>query len=67
MSARPYMSATPYERFCAMVGGLLPYRNAEPSHALYDQLKRQFIRDVPGCTPEQYQRAIALIAKATGV
>lgn len=56
-----------YERFCAMVASLLPYRNDEPDDALYDALKRQFLQDAPGCTPEQYQRAIALLSRATGV
>lgn len=58
---------TPYERFCSLVATLIANRDSTPSWQTYERLKRDFIRDVPDHTPEQYQRAMALIAKAANV
>lgn len=61
------MKETPYERFCAVLATLIANSDGRPSTALRDRLVREFQQGVPERTPEQYQRAMALIARAANL
>lgn len=67
MSAQPAAIPTPYERFCSVLAALIANRDGRPSVALRDRLEREFLRDVPKHTPDEYRRAMALISRASGL
>lgn len=59
---------TSLERFLAHVATVGAMRSRrDPDWRLYGELKRQLDRECPPLEPGQYDRAIAAIAKATGV
>lgn len=67
MNAQPADLPTPYERFCSMLASLIANRDGRPSVVLRDRLEREFLRDVPKHTPDEYMRAMALIGRASGL
>lgn len=42
-------------------------RSDEASQALYEQIKRDYIRLFPGASPDQYELAMNVIAQAAGI
>lgn len=42
-------------------------RDDGPSWALYERLKRDFVRQCPDATTDEYERAMQAIARAAGV
>ena len=62
-----YAEKTPVERFLAFVAGIAAVRHGGPSWPTYEQLKRDFVRQCPDATPQEYGRAMQVIARAAGV
>lgn len=58
---------TAYEHFLTTMAYMSAIRGDKPSQRLYEQWKRDFVRDVPDATPEQYQAAMQEVARAAGV
>lgn len=62
-----YAEKTPVERFLAFVAGIAAVRHGGPSWPTYERLKRDFVRQCPDATPDEYERAMQVIARAAGV
>lgn len=58
---------TPYERFMAALPVHAAQRGAGGSWRLYEALKQDFVRAVPGANSDEYARAMHAIARAAGV
>lgn len=62
-----YAEKTPVERFLAFVAGIAAVRHGGPDWPAYERLKRDFVRQCPDATPDEYERAMQVIARAAGV
>lgn len=55
------------ERRLRVVRQIAAQRPAGPNYAAYERLKAELVREFPCLTGAEYDRAVAVIAKATGV
>ena len=62
-----YAEKTPVERFLAFVAVIHAGRHAGADWTLYERLKRDFVRQCPDATPDEYESAMQAIALAAGV
>jgi len=62
-----YAEKTPVERFMSFLATVSASRDDGPSWALYERLKRDFVRQCPGATQSEYEQAMRAIARAAGV
>lgn len=58
---------TPVQRFMVFVAGLAAARPDHPSWTAYERLKKDFSRQCPDASPQEYEQAMRAIAQATGV
>lgn len=58
---------TPFERHLRRVRGMGLARVEAPDYRLYERPKAEFVRDFPAATPQEYERAMRVIAEAAGV
>ena len=57
-----------FERFLMHVREIRAFRRSNcPDYGNYERFKRDFQRDFPLATPQEYEKAMAQIAKLTGV
>jgi len=57
----------PLERWIARVRQIGAHRPGRADYAAYERLKGELVREFPCLTGAEYERAVAVIAKATGV
>lgn len=57
----------PQDRLALFLAPLADAKPERPDYRAYDELKRRLERDFAGLPPADYERAIAVIARATGV
>ena len=62
-----YAEKTPVERFMSFLATVSASRDDGPSWALYERLKRDFVRQCPDATPQEYERVMRAVARAAGV
>ena len=55
------------ERWIARVRQIGAHRPHLADYAAYERFKAELVRDFPCLTGAEYERAVAVIAKATGV
>lgn len=55
------------ERWIARVRQIGAHRPHRADYAAYERFKAELVRDFPCLTGVEYDRAVAVIAKATGV
>lgn len=55
------------DRFLAAIRQVGVYRDHRPSVRLYEAWKRDWLGQFPDATPEQYERAMGVLAQAAGV
>jgi len=55
------------ERWIARVRQIGAHRPHRADYAAYERFKAELVRDFPCLTGAEYERAVAVIAKATGV
>lgn len=67
MTGTSYADKTPVERFVALAAVIGAARADGPDWAAYERLKRDFVRQCPDATPDEYERAMQVIARAAGV
>lgn len=58
---------TAHERFLSVVAALAAMRPEQADVQAYERLKREYLAACPGASQQQYEAAIAAIARATGV
>lgn len=56
-----------YTRFLALVRTMGAARRVDCDYRLYEEMKRQFQRDFPEASPEQYTAAMVALARACNV
>jgi len=57
----------PLDRWIARVRQIGAHRPHRADYAAYERLKGELVREFPCLTGAEYERAVAVIAKATGV
>ena len=57
----------PLDRWIARVRQIGAHRPHRADYAAYERFKAELVRDFPCLTGAEYDRAVAAIAKATGV
>lgn len=57
----------PLDRWLARVRQIGAHRPGRADYAAYERFKADLVRDFPCLTGAEYDRAVAAIAKATGV
>ena len=57
----------PLDRWLARVRQIGAHRPHQADYAAYERFKAELVRDFPCLTGAEYDRAVAAIAKATGV
>lgn len=57
----------PLDRWIARVRQIGAHRPHRADYAAYERVKAELVRDFPCLTGAEYDRAVAVIAKATGV
>lgn len=57
----------PPDRLSMFLAPLVSRKPERPDYRAYGELKRRLERDFAGLPPADYERAIAIIARATGV
>jgi hypothetical protein len=57
----------PLDRWIARVRQIVAHRPHQADYAAYERFKADLVRDFPCLTGAEYDRAVAAIAKATGV
>lgn len=57
----------PLDRWIARVRQIGAHRPHQADYAAYERLKAELVREFPCLTGAEYERAVAAIAKATGV
>lgn len=57
----------PLDRWIARVRQIGAHRPHRADYAAYERLKAELVREFPCLTGAEYERAVAMIAKATGV
>ncbi len=57
----------PLERWLARVRQIGAHRPGRADYVAYERLKGELVREFPCLTGAEYERAVAVIAKATGV
>lgn len=62
-----YAEKPPVERFLAFVAVIHAGRHAGADWTLYERLKRDFVRQCPDATPDEYERVMRAVARAAGV
>lgn len=62
-----YAEKTPVERFLALAAVIGAARADGPDWPAYERLKRDFVRQCPDATPDEYESAMRAIALAAGV
>lgn len=67
MTGTSYADKTPVERFVALASVIGAARADGPDWSAYERLKRDFVRQCPDATPDEYERAMQAIARAAGV
>lgn len=67
MTGTSYADKTPVERFIALATVIHAWRPSEADWTLYERLKRDFVRQCPDATPDEYDSAMQAIARAAGV
>lgn len=56
------------QRFLMHVREVEAFRRSDyPDYANYERFKREFQRDFPLATPQEYEKAMGMIARFTGV
>ena len=55
------------DRWLARVRQIGAHRPHRADYAAYERFKAELVRDFPCLTGAEYERAVAVIAKATGV
>lgn len=61
------MNTEAHERFLSVVTALAAVRPDEADVRAYERLKREYLAACPEASQQQYEAAIAAIARATGV
>lgn len=56
-----------YAAFLRTLAAMEGQRNAPRNWTLYETLKRDFVRQFPEVSPDEYARAMQAIARAAGV
>lgn len=62
-----YAEKTPVDRFLSLAAVIGAARADRPSWPAYERLKRDFVRQCPDATPDEYDSAMQAIARAAGV
>lgn len=57
----------PLDRWLARVRQIGAHRPHRADYAAYERLKGELVREFPCLTGAEYERSVAVIAKATGV
>lgn len=62
-----YAEKTPVDRFLALAAVIGAARADGPDWPAYERLKRDFVRQCPDATPQEYERVMRAVARAAGV